>query len=63
MGEGGYSTIWRVHEWQPDGSEKQFAVKRVILDRRDPDQVALMEKEIAVMRQLPPHPHAPRWTA
>ena len=42
LGEGGYSTIWRVHEWQPDGSEKQFAVKRVILDRRDAEQVALV---------------------
>ena len=57
LGEGGYSTIWKVHEWQPDGSEKQFAVKRVILDRRDPEQVALVEHEISVMRSLPPHPN------
>ena len=57
LGEGGYSTIWRVHEWQPDGSEKQFAVKRVILDRRDPEQVELVEHEISVMKSLPPHPN------
>ena len=58
LGEGGYSTIWRVHEWQPDGSETQFAVKRVILDRRDPEQVALVEHEISVMRSLPPRAHS-----
>ena len=57
LGEGGYSTIWRVHEWQPDGSERQFAVKRVILDRRDSEQLALVEHEISVMRSLPPHPN------
>ena len=34
LGEGGYSTIWRVHEWQPDGSERQFAVKRIIIDAK-----------------------------
>ena len=56
LGEGGYSTIWRVHEWQPDGSERQFAVKRVILNQ-DPEQVALVEREIGVMRSLPPHPN------
>ena len=57
FGEGGYSTIWRVHEWQPDGTEKQFAVKRVILDRRDAEQLALVEHEVNVMRSLPPHPN------
>ena len=57
LGEGGYSTIWKVHEWQPDGSERQFAVKRVILDRKDAEQVALVEHEVAVMRSLPPHPN------
>ena len=57
LGEGGYSTIWRVHEWQPDGSEWQCAVKRIILDRKDEEQVALVEHEIKVMRSLPPHPN------
>lgn len=57
LGEGGYSTIWRVHEWQPDGSETQFAVKRVIVDRNDDEQVALVEHEISVMRSLPAHPN------
>ena len=45
------------HERQPDGSEKQFAVKRVILDRRDAEQVALVEHEVNVLRSLPPHPN------
>ena len=57
LGEGGYSTIWSVHEWQPDGSERQFAVKRVILDRKDQEQVDVVEHESKVMRSLPPHPN------
>ena len=57
LGEGGYSTIWRVHEWQPDGSERQFAVKRIIIDAKDAEQVELVEHEVRVMRSLPPHPH------
>ena len=57
LGEGGYSTIWTVHEWQPDASERQYAVKRVVVDRRDAEQVALVEHEIHVMRNLPPHPN------
>jgi hypothetical protein len=40
LGEGGYSTIWLVHEWQPDGSERQYAVKRVLVNRSDPEQAA-----------------------
>lgn len=57
LGEGGYSTIWRVHEWQPDGSERQFAVKRCIIDRSDAEAVEAIEREITIMRSLPPHPN------
>ena len=32
LGEGGYATIWRVHERQPDCSEVRYAVKRVVFD-------------------------------
>ena len=57
LGEGGYSTIWLVHEWQPDGSERQLAVKRCILDRNDREQVELIDREIAIMNSIPPHPN------
>lgn len=57
LGEGGYSTIWLVHEWQPDGSERQYAVKRVLVNRSDPEQAAAVEHEVTVMRSLPPHPN------
>ena len=57
LGEGGYSTIWRVHEWQPDGAERQFAVKRVLFDSRDAEQAEQVRHEVRVMRSLPPHPN------
>ena len=57
LGEGGYSTIWSVRERQPDGAEVEYAVKRVLIDGSDSEQLALVEGEIAAMRSLPPHPH------
>ena len=57
LGEGGYSTIWSVRERQPDGAEAEYAVKRVLIDGSDSEQMALVEGEIAAMRSLPPHPN------
>ena len=57
LGEGGYSTIWDVRERQPDGAEVAYAVKRVLIDGSDSESQAAVEREIAAMRSLPPHPH------
>ena len=57
LGEGGYSTIWSVRERQPDGAEAEYAVKRVLIDGSDSEQMALVEGEIAAMRSMPPHPN------
>ena len=47
----------QVREWQPDGSERQFAVKRIIVDRNDSEHVEITQREIGTMRSLPPHPN------
>ena len=57
LGEGGYATIWRVHERQPDCSEVRYAVKRVVFDGADPEARALIAAEVALMKALPPHPN------
>ena len=57
LGEGGYSTIWKVYERQPDGGLVSYAVKRVLLDASDEEQAAMAEQEISVMESLPPHPN------
>ena len=57
LGEGGYSTIWSVRERQPDGAEVEYAVKRVLIDGSDSEQLSLVESEIGAMRSLPPHPN------
>tara|TARA_B100000524_G_scaffold161856_1_gene82495 strand:+ start:106 stop:447 length:342 start_codon:yes stop_codon:yes gene_type:complete len=37
LGEGGYSTVWRAIERQPDGRTQELAIKRVISSVCDDD--------------------------
>ena len=57
LGEGGYSTIWRVYEKQPDGNHQAYAVKRVLIDGADVEQNDMVDREVGVMEGLPPHPN------
>ena len=38
LGEGGYSTVWRVRELQPDGRSSTLVVKRAIICPDEPEQ-------------------------
>ena len=57
LGEGGYSTVWRVQELQPDGRQSTLVVKRVVLMSGDAEQESEVMSEVDVMRALPPHPN------
>ena len=57
LGEGGYSTIWKAYELQPDGGHRMFAVKRIVVDPSDLEQVDLVNGEVDAMEALPPHPN------
>lgn len=37
LGEGGYATVWRVLEREPDGKTRQLAVKRIVYHAADDD--------------------------
>jgi len=57
LGEGGYATVWRVIEREPDGKTRDLAVKRVVFDPTDADALAAIKSEIETMAALPPHPN------
>ncbi len=57
LGEGGYSTVWRVRELQPDGRSSTLVVKRAIISPDEPEQEEQVQAELDAMRSLPPHPN------
>ena len=57
LGEGGYATVWRVIEREPDGKTREMAVKRVVFDAGDGEAEAAVASEVTTMASLPPHPN------
>lgn len=54
LGEGGYATVWRVIEREPDGKTRQLAVKRIVYNPADEDAVAAVR--FSCSPQLCPRP-------
>lgn len=57
VGEGSYSTVMKVCEWQPDGRAHIYAMKRILYDTNDNEARRRVAGEIDLMRRLPPHPN------
>ncbi|KAJ1622839.1 kinase-like domain-containing protein [Pavlovales sp. CCMP2436] len=55
IGEGAYSTVYKVCEWQPDGRAHIYAMKRVVA--QDDESRRRARGEVELMRRLPPHPN------
>ncbi|KAL1526178.1 hypothetical protein AB1Y20_014906 [Prymnesium parvum] len=57
IAEGGYSTLWRVIERQPDGKILEYAVKRLLIHELDEEAARMVNVEIEAMTALPVHPN------
>lgn len=55
IGEGSYSTVLKVCEWQPDGRPQVYAMKRILA--QDAAARRRVAGEVELMLQLPPHPN------